>query len=1684
MSITISQAQLDQIKAYYDAGIAAGSATVGAFAPAYQYLLELAKGQSSGVDPASIAWLTGAVQITAGIGSYSTLIRDYTSAQYKLRYGEISDSELRQKIQAASNGIAINVVKDAVESAQLGLDGSYVFTIPGIEKIGNYDAAPTAAELFNGDFAGWSGNPLFLFFADPLPFYQNILTPGNSYNLFAMLKAFDQTLDASSFSEEISNFFGALGAQFSISNSASTVSRGEVDLVNYFNATYNLTGSMAVTGPGLWLANFILGRVDVGGTIDGTDGNDYINGGPNDDIINYSASGGTAIVNGDLIDGGGGYNTVDYSAVAGSIKVMIDEKASTATRVLDVGRVSLPNSFSNDSLYNIQKVIGTSYKDIFSVRKVVAENPVKLDGGGNHDTLEIVGIPYDKLEFIHVDDNLVVIDTGDNAAVDDDMIIVTLESYFKKLYQIDNIVIKDEQGQVAKRVKVVGDVQDKFGWGMQIYTYTPTILDPSVSQLAALTIEGDDGNSVTKTYGDPVTSLATEFVLVPGLPSNVTVVDIQSFAQGVIAISAQAQQGYELLLFSGASTTDATSYFRDMLTSSAESMELLGGSLVLVGTSYGESLAFVNGALDWWTGTAGGQAIYIDLVAFGPNGGYSDGDNIAAVERGFGSLIASIGGLVSNYGGSVGQTAVGYNDLVALEAVLLSAGVQAQNIAFFYNAVTTGVGTIAPGAATDKFGGVFSATITAMQAMLQALANTPGGGATMLSPILSEAAMLASLIKSDITNLTMLTYGTGPEVQALVADINGIVFSDFDNTPLLLQEFSAVLGNFKGLAGGGSGIASIEGTTGDDVLAGLASADTINGNNGNDTITGAGGADVLNGGNGDDVFIVNAGDVMTGATIDGGAGDDTILMTGGGDLSAAAVSNVETLQVGGAVTLTAAQLAGFVGLTGGGTLTAAAAGTFDLGIKAGANIINLTGSAGDDVLSGDGNAQILDGGDGNDTLMGGGGADTLLGGNGDDVFIVTTGDVVTGATIDGGAGANILAATNADISAAVITNVQTLQVGGNVTLTAAQLVAFTALTGAGTLVASAAGIYDLGGKAGANLINLTGSTGIDILTGDANGQTLDGGAGNDTLNGLDGDDTLIGGAGVDKMFGGNGDDIFVVNAGDVVIGETYNGGAGTNILAVGNGTNITAGTFTTIQTLQLGGSVTLKAAQLMGFTALTGAGTLIAAAAGIYDLGTKAGANIINLTGSGGADILTGDGNAQTLSGGAGIDTLNGMGGDDILLGGAGGDTLNGGDGNDTLTGGTGADSMNGGAGDDIFVVSGTDIAAGETIDGGTGSNTLNATGINISAAVLSNVQRLQVGGNVTLTAAQLLAFAELTGAGTLVAAAAGTFDLGGKAGTYVMNLTGSTGADTLIGDAQGQILSGGAGIDTLNGMDGNDTLIGGTGADIMNGGSGDDIFQVSGTEAATGEIIDGGAGNNTLLATNATISGAVISNVQILQVVTGAKLSAAQLAGFTALTGGGTLTAAAAGIYDLGGKAGTNSFNLTGSTGKDTLIGDDNAQTLSGGNGNDTLFGLGGNDILDGGIGTDTLTGGLGDDNYNFALGYGSDTIIENDATAGNTDILNFGAGVARDQIWFTHTGNNLVLQIIGTTDKMTIKDWYSGNADHVEQIKTAAGDTLFDTQVQNLVNAMAGMTVPSTTTLTIAQHAVLDPVIAANWA
>lgn len=308
-------------------------------------------------------------------------------------------------------------------------------------------------------------------------------------------------------------------------------------------------------------------------------------------------------------------------------------------------------------------------------------------------------------------------------------------------------------------------------------------------------------------------------------------------------------------------------------------------------------------------------------------------------------------------------------------------------------------------------------------------------------------------------------------------------------------------------------------------------------------------------------------------------------------------------------------------------------------------------------------------------------------------------------------------------------------------------------------------------------------------------------------------------------------------------------------------------------------------------------------------------------------------------------------------------------------------------------------------------------------------------------------------------------------------------------------MISGGSGSDVLSGGAGDDVLCGGPGADVLQGEAGDDTFLFStdatwsagflcrndgspghpgssATVAITGRVaswdaMDGGSGSDSLVGTAG--NDIIVLDDAISPSPGGQQPRFTRIETIRAGTGDD--------IVDL-----TSSRWACGDVTVDGEGGDDVLWTSSG---NDLLLGGAGNDTLDGGFGSDRMAGGAGNDTYVFGRGYGSDTISEDDASPENTDRASFLPGIGPSQIWLRHVGNNLEAGIIGTTDKLTLENWYLGSSYHVEQFKAADGRLLLDTQVENLVQAMAAFAPPppGQTTLSPAYQDSLAPVIAANW-
>ena len=165
---------------------------------------------------------------------------------------------------------------------------------------------------------------------------------------------------------------------------------------------------------------------------------------------------------------------------------------------------------------------------------------------------------------------------------------------------------------------------------------------------------------------------------------------------------------------------------------------------------------------------------------------------------------------------------------------------------------------------------------------------------------------------------------------------------------------------------GGDGNDEIDGGTESDIIYGGDGNDYIEGGTGNDRIYGGAGIDTLRGDDGADTLYGEAGaDVLYGGadadTLFGGAGADTL--AGGGDADI---------------------LHG-----GGGDDTLRGDDGFDL-LYGGAGDDMLDGGADDDMLFGGAGDDVLDGGEDDDMLFGGGGTDILIGGLQRDIFVISS----------------------------------------------------------------------------------------------------------------------------------------------------------------------------------------------------------------------------------------------------------------------------------------------------------------------------------------------------------------------------------------------------------------------------------------------------------------------------------------------------------------------------------------------------------------------------------------------------------------------------------------------------------------------------------------------------------------------
>lgn len=154
----------------------------------------------------------------------------------------------------------------------------------------------------------------------------------------------------------------------------------------------------------------------------------------------------------------------------------------------------------------------------------------------------------------------------------------------------------------------------------------------------------------------------------------------------------------------------------------------------------------------------------------------------------------------------------------------------------------------------------------------------------------------------------------------------------------------------------------------------------------------------------------------------------------------------------------------------------------------------------------------------------------------------------------------------------------------------------------------------------------------------------------------------------------------------------------------------------------------------------------------------------------------------------------------------------------------------------------------------------------------------------------------------------------------------------------------------------------------------------------------------------------------------------------------------------------GANTENLT-LTGIAAINGTGNTldNQVIGNSANNTLSGANGNDILRGSLGNDTVNGGSGNDTFLFGRGAGQDLVQDN---SGSADKMLFDGGINPLDLVISRQANDLWLSIHGSTDYVTVQNWYTSSSNRTETIQANNGQTLLSTQVDQLIQAMAGFT------------------------
>ena len=835
------------------------------------------------------------------------------------------------------------------------------------------------------------------------------------------------------------------------------------------------------------------------------------------------------------------------------------------------------------------------------------------------------------------------------------------------------------------------------------------------------------------------------------------------------------------------------------------------------------------------------------------------------------------------------------------------------------------------------------------------------------------------------------------------------------------------------------------------------------GGSGNDTITGSAGNNSLNGSAGDDTLIGGSGnDILTDAlgtnVFAGGAGDDTI--TGTGATSSWLDYSLDGITEGAVTSLNT-------------TINQVISTNRGNDIIIGVN--NITGSAYNDIFYGNASVNTINGGSGNDSIEGYGGSDVLDGGSGiDTVSYFNENQILVTLNDSGTSTVGVWNGANYTTEVDTISNFENIS-GSN--------------SGA-DIISGNASNNTIRGNVGND--SLYGGGGNDYIDGGSDNDTISGGTGTDTIYGGFGNDVLRGGGSsynstntadgaVDTLYGNDGDDtIYGMLDGDALYGGDASSDTSTSdILRYDelSGKNIYVN-LSTNEAYEIGSSSVKDT--IGGFESViagNGNDSLVGNAANNTLIG-NGGNDTLERGTTGGVDILYGDDIAGSLSGNdtflmsksdltSNLTIFGGLGIDSLQLK----DTITSSDvpvftnvfgvekvqlftGDNTVTIDLNDTTLLGNSGNDTFKYTASNFDSHDTIDGGSGTDTLLfTTAGTLTEAMFNNItsiEKIQLadGGNtITLDAsakgATLLggtgadifkyAIGDLTSIDTIMGGNGNDTISFLDTGTIVAsNLANISGVEYIQLFAGTNTLDVGTGY-TILGSSSDDILIGGTGVNnTINAGSGNDTFKFAFSDFTVGDIIDGGAGTNTLEFTDSGVISSIAgsySNIQKIQFAsTGANTITLDKDGITLLGGsdndtfnyaianlssadiivGGagtdTLSFSTNGVIDATSmfnnvsgieviqlsSAGANTVTNFSKTGV-SLVGGSGVDNITGTSAANTIYGGSGNDVINGGGGADLLYGDDGDDTFNLSIanlaalstlvgGNGTDTLVMSD--------------------------------------------------------------------------------------------------------